>query len=435
MNIQQLRSKLSAGIRRQRDQLRELYHLVRKEIRAVEDPAPVEQRDLNYVASATQAVLLQNPKGARLIVWTTFWFFFLAILWASFASVDEFTRAGGKIVPSRHLQVVQNLEGGILAELYVSEGAEVTVGQPLLRIDDTLFSSSFREQAQHVHQLKVQLQRLQAESRGEIFSVPKGEFEFPEIYEQEERLFKSRSREFKAKEEQLARSFNLVSQELEMMRPLLKEGAISEVEVLRLERQANDLSGELKTTRLSIQSQIHQELNEVAAEYARYNETLTALEDRVDRTIVRSPVTGRVNQIRVKTIGGVIQPGMDILDVVPTGDRLLIEARVSPVDIAFLHPGQKAVVKVTAYDFAIHGGLEGELVHISPDTLVDAEGNSYYSIKVETEKSFLGPTAEDSLPIIPGMTVEAEILTGRKTIMRYLLNPLLRARDRAFSER
>jgi len=404
-----------------------------EEIRSVEELKDVQQRDLNYVSSATQAVLLQNPKGARWIVWGSFWFFIAALIWAAFAYIDEYTRGVGKVIPSRYLQIVQNLEGGILSELYVAEGDNVEVGEPLLRIDDTLFSSSFREQTQHFNQLEVRLLRLRAEAKGEIFAVGDVQPQLLDIFRQEENLFKSRRKEFKAKESQLLRSHELVSQELTMMRPLLNEGAISEVEVLRLERQANDLGGELESVRLSFLSQVQQELNEVAAEYARLSETMNALEDRVNRTVVRSPVSGQVKQIMVKTIGGVIQPGMDILEVVPTGDRLLIEAKVSPADIAFLHPGQKAIVKVTAYNFTVHGGLNGTLVHISPDTLLDDEGNSYYAIKVETEQGVLGENL--GLPIIPGMTVEVEVLTGKKTILQYLLHPVLRAKSRALSER
>lgn len=449
-----------------------------EEIKLVEEHEESGNAELRYISSAKAAVLMQNPKGARFIVWAIFCFICTALIWASWAEIDEYTRGQGRVVPSRYLQVIQNLEGGILSEVYVNEGEEVNSGQPLLRIDDTIFSSSFREQNLKKNHMNIKLMRLQAESSGSEFRLPdKVSSDLSGLFQKELALFASRQKELEssklvlqgqisqkqqelhelqAKERQISRSYELVDKEVQMTKPLLEAGAISEVEVLRLERQANDLLGELESAGLSIprlesqleeaqnklqgyilsfQSEAHQELNEVSSEYVRISESLQALEDRVERTIVRSPVAGEIKRIMVKTIGGVIQPGMDILEIVPTGDRLLIEARVSPADIAFLHPGQKAVVKVTAYDYAIHGGLDGVLVDISPDTIVDENEGSFYLIKIETKQMGLGEGGAEILPIIPGMTVEAEILTGKKTVLQYLLKPLLRAKNRAFTER
>ena len=235
----------------------------------------------------------------------------------------------------------------------------------------------------------------------------------------------------------------------------MKAGAISEVEVLRLERQANDLKGELTGAELAlprVQSSLNEaveklanaglafrneaqkELNEVRSELSRLTETSSALSDRVDRQIVRSPVAGTVKRLLITTLGGVIQPGMDILEIVPSEDKLQVEARVRPADIAFLYPGQKAMVKVTAYDFAVHGSLQGEVVHISPDTIVDEEGDSYYLVRVETELAYLGRESAP-LPIIPGMTVSVDILTGEKTVLDYILKPILKTKQLALRER
>lgn len=225
--------------------------------------------------------------------------------------------------------------------------------------------------------------------------------------------------------------------------------------MLRLERQANDVKGEISSTEISLlreQSKLdealkkleeaeinfknlaHVELNEIAAELRRLAETSMALEDRVKRTTVRSPVRGTIKQLLVNTIGGVVQPGMDLVEIVPLEDNLLIEAKIRPSDIAFLHPGLKAIVKITAYDFSIYGGLDAKVERISADTIMDEEGESYYIVRVRTNKSYID-TLQAPLPIIPGMLTEVNILTGKKSVLEYLLKPILRARERAMRER
>ncbi|MES9888901.1 MAG: HlyD family type I secretion periplasmic adaptor subunit, partial [Candidatus Sedimenticola sp. 6PFRAG1] len=262
-------------------------------------------------------------------------------------------------------------------------------------------------------------------------------------------------RELNAKRSQLRRSLNLVRKELTMTKPLVSAGAISEVEVLRLERQVNELEGDLQSTTLSIprvrsqldeaqkkadevelrfQSEAREQLNEVSAEVSRLQESSVTLKDRVQRTAVRSPVHGTVKQILVSTVGGVIQPGMELVEIVPLEDTLLIEAKISPKDIGFLSPGQKTIVKFTAYDFAIFGGLDGKLEQISPDTIKDENDETYYQVRVRTDRNYLGSEA-NSLQIISGMQTEVDIVTGKKTVLQYLLKPVLRAKEKALRER
>lgn len=438
--------------------------------------ANIPPQDLDYISSARAAVLEQSPKGGRYVLWSVVIFFVVAILWANWAELDEFARGEGKVIPSQYIQVVQNLEGGILAELYVREGESVTRGEKLLRIDDTQFSSSLREAGVTLAQLELKSQRLRAESSGAAFE-PIVKASWPEfIVQQEVAFYDSRQNELKgnkeifeqqlsqrkqelaeleAKEAQLQRSYNLLNQELEMTRPLVNEGALSEVELLRLERQVNDLLGELEAAQLAIprvrssfdeareklgsvevvyKREAQEELNEITLELSRLQETSEALVDRVKRTLVVSPVAGTVKQLLVKTIGGVIQPGMDIVEIVPSEEIMLVEARVRPSDIGYMHPGQKAKVKFSAYDFSVMGGLEGEVVHISPDTIQDENGDSFYLVRVETSRTFIGPDGRE-LPIIPGMTVSVDILTGKKTILDYLLKPILKTKQLALSER
>ena len=436
------------------------------------------REDADYLSDARAALLLQTPRGGRLILWLTLFFVCAAIGWASWAELDEVTTGSGRVIPSRHIQEVQNLEGGILSALMVEEGDLVEKGQPLLQIDDTGFSSSLRESQQQTISLRAKSVRLQAESSGEAFAAPESlRTDYPELVAQELLLYQNRQdelktnsniqvdrknqieheiRELESKQQRAAKSLALSRRELNMTRPLVATGAISEVEVLRLERQVNELAGEQESTRLAIprarsrlaeaekriaevdlqfRNEAHAQLNDINAELSRLSESKVALEDRVERTVVRSPVRGTVKQILVNTIGGVIQPGMRLMEIVPLEDFLLVEARIRPKDIAFLHPGQRAIVKLTAYDFAIYGGLEGELEHISADTIQQkADDESYYLVRVRTKKNHLGEN-DGSLQTISGMLAEVDIITGKKTVMDYLLKPVLRARERAMRER
>nr|WP_246341235.1 HlyD family type I secretion periplasmic adaptor subunit [Simiduia aestuariiviva] len=450
----------------------------RRFIGAEEDPAerPQYEEDLNYMNSSAAAVLQQSPKGGQILLWAILAFVLLILVWAAMAAVDEFTRGEGRVIPSQKLQVIQNLEGGIVQEIFVREGEMVTRGQPLLRIDDTQFSSSFQETDVTLDQLTAKVARLEAEAAGEEFAPEGIEGVDPQFVAQEIALYSSRKLERKTNERvireqllqkeqemselvartnQLERSYKLLESELNLTRPLVADGAVSEVEMLRLERQGNDLLGELEAAQLSIpraraaidevkekleasrlvfQSEVQSELAEVRGELSRQIQSSKAAEDRVKRTLVRSPVAGTVKQMMVDTIGGVIRPGVDIVEIVPSEDKLLVEARIRPSDIAFISPGQVANVKVTAYDFAIHGGLSGRVVNISPDTIVDEEGDSYYLVRVETDAAFVG-TEEQLMPIIPGMVVSVDILTGKKTILDYLLKPILKTKQLALRER
>lgn len=435
--------------------------------------------DLKYMSYSSEAMLQQAPGLHRILLRTISLFVVVMLTWAYFAEVDEFTRGQGRIVPSSDLQVVQNLEGGILAKLMVEEGDLVVRDQPLLQIDDTVFSSSLRERALQIAQLQAKAARLRAQATGSTFAEQStGSDAVVDVkildserifYESSLAEFNSRLAALNQKVEQkkqelssvrlnrrsLSNSYALLSKELEFTRPLVKDGAVSQVQLLQLERQANDLRGELGRAELAIPqlqseyqeaennrdtfaqnfaNEARRELNEVNAELARLLESNEAISDRVARTVVRSPVRGTIKQIKVKTVGGVIQPGMDLIEIVPADDSLLVDAKVVPSDIAFIHPGQKASVKLTAYDFSIHGGLEAHVLLISPDTIEDQDGNSYYEVRLKTDSASLG-SGRNALPIIPGMTVEVDILTGKKSVLDYILKPILKTQELAFRER
>ncbi len=459
------------------NQLQKAYDALRHTVLYEDDEAPPLSGDeLNFVSSAKNAVLSQSPKGAKTLLRIVLAFFVVFFLWAAFTTVDEFTRGDGKVIPSQQIQIIQNLEGGILAERFVSEGEIVERGQPLVRLDDTRFSSSLREAGVTLSQLQIKSHRLRAEAENIPFKIPEDTKWEQRLVNQERAFYDSRQREFQgnrqvleqqlsqkkqelseltAKKEQVEKSFELLETELELTRPLVSEGAVSEVELLRLERQLNDLSGELEAAKLALprvesslieaeeklrnvtlvfRREAREQMNEITLELSRLTETSEALVDRVKRTVVKSPVTGTVKRLLVNTIGGVIQPGMDIAEIVPSEETLLIEAKIRPSDIAYLHPGQEAKVKFTAYDFSVMGGLDGKVVHISPDTIMDEQNESFYLVRVETSRVFTGPDGTE-LPIIPGMTVSVDVLTGEKTVLDYLLKPILKTKQLALRER
>jgi membrane fusion protein, adhesin transport system len=421
---------------------------------------------------------LHAPRGfAHLLLFVIVAFFAAFFAWASWAELDEVTRGDGKVIPSRHVQVVQNLEGGIVAEMLVREGAIVERGQVLVRIDDVRAASSLRESRTRHLALLGALGRLRAEvDETALAFPPEVVAEAPQVAQNERALYHAREEalaselgvlrsqaaqreqeltELATRLEQLERSHALALEELEITEPLAASRVVSKVQLLRLQREVSDLAGELETTRLAVprveaalgeanrrieerelsfRAEAQRELNAVQAEAAALAEVIAAEADMVSRTEVRSPVRGTVKQLFVTTVGGVIQPGADLIEIVPLEDNLLVEARVRPADIAFLHPGQPAVVKVTAYDFAIYGGLDAVVEGISADTITDERGESFYRVRVRTHDIALQEAGEP-LPIIPGMTTQVDILTGEKTVLDYLLGPILRAKERALRER
>lgn len=435
------------------------------------------KNDLQYMSSVSEAIAEQTPRGASALLWTVVLFIVIAIFWAIWAELDEITRGDGEIIPSSQLQVIETLEGGAVSEILVREGDIVEKGQVLLRIDDIRFSSSLKENQVRQFELIAKAARLKAEADNIEFDSPKGfPAEYQTMIEQEHFLYSTRKAEMmaglaglqqqvsqrnqelkaaKSQEGQLKRSYGLLKRELDITRPLLKEGVISEVEFLRLKRQLNDLQGELSGVRLNIpriestlqetkeklggselqfRNEARRELNEVGAEISRIKQSLTGMNDRIDRAEVKAPVKGTVKQLLVNTVEGVVQPGDELLNIIPWEDALLVEARIRPSDIANIAPGQKAVIKVTAYDFSIYGGVDAKVIFISPSTILDEEGESYYLVRLETEKPYIG-TASTELPLIAGMTVGVDILTGKKTVMDYLLKPVLKAKNRALTER
>lgn len=425
-----------------------------------------------------KALIDDSPRVVRITLWAILSFFIIMIAWAALAEIDEVTRGDGKAIPSSRLQKIQNLEGGIVAEVFVHEGEVVNAGAPLLRLDDTRFRSNAGESEADRLALEARIQRLTAQVEGKetLTLSPHIMEKSPDIANGELELFASVNKriqselsglneqlvqkkqellDYQAKAEQYRRSLGLLQQEISMSEPLVAKGAISKVEVLRLRRSEVETRGQLESVTLAVpraeaalkeidskmgeargryRSEALSQLNEARTDLSKTEASGKAIEDRVNRTLVTSPVRGIVQQLMVNTIGGVIQPGNDIVEIVPLDDTLLVEAKIRPQDIAFLRPGQEAIVKFTAYDYTIYGGLKAKLEQISPDTVTDKEGKSFYVIRLRTEKNHLG-SDENPLIIIPGMVASVDIITGKKTILAYLLKPILRARAEAFRER
>jgi membrane fusion protein, adhesin transport system len=431
--------------------------------------------DFEFVSSVRSSVLIQSPKSTQRVIWTIAFLVVWLITWASLAEIDEITRGDGRIIPSGQLQVVQNLEGGIVKDILVQVGDEVKQGQEILKIDNSKFTSTYAESIVKFDELKAKELRLRAEGNNELFidDIKVHSNRMTELIEQEKSLYeinqlqlnsqikilkeqltqkRSEIKEAKSKLKHLQNSFRLLEREVNLSIPLAESGVISEVDMIKLERDLNKASEEMEGVKISIpgliskgqeikskisearlefQTKARLEWHEVIADLAKLKESKVYLKDQVSRTVVLAPVGGTVNQIFVHTVGGVVKPGMDLIEIVPSDDALLAEIKVKPQDIAFLHENQKALVKFTAYDFAIFGGLKGEVANISPDTITDEEGDSFYMVRIRINDDM----GKKKLDIIPGMTITTDILTGKKTVMDYLLKPIFKAKNNALSER
>jgi adhesin transport system membrane fusion protein len=444
---------------------------------AGEGSVRASREDADFALGRDGAELLRPRGFAHLLLAVIALFLVLFFAWASWATLDEVTRGEGRVIPSSQVQVVQNLEGGIVSAILVREGEIVEGGQVLLRIDNIRAASDLRENRKRYLALLGALARLRAEvdATGLAFA-PQVLAEAGEVVREEGALFDARRQalqlelailhsqaeqrqqelaELQRRLVQLENSYGLALEELKITEPLAERRVVPKIDLLRLKRQVNDLEGDLETTRLGIEriktasheadrrieekslsfrADAQRELTVVRAEADALEEKIAADSDRVQRTDVRSPVRGTIKQLFVNTVGGVVQPGEALVEIVPLEDTLLVEAKVRPADIAFLRPGQPATVKVTAYDFSIYGGLEAVVEDISADTITDENSERFYRIRVRTTEGTL-VKAGAPLPIIPGMTTEVDILTGEKTVMDYLLKPILRARQTALRER
>ncbi|MBA3696032.1 MAG: HlyD family type I secretion periplasmic adaptor subunit [Methylotenera sp.] len=430
--------------------------------------------DIPWDEEADMMLIEQSPRRAKKLLYWIAIILFGLIIWGYFAEVDEVTRGEGRVIPSKQLQIIQSLDGGIVTEILVKEGDTVAQGTPLIRIDETRAVSSLRENQSQYMSLLVKEARLQALATGGAFTPPpEVQKQEPELYAQEYALYQSSKEELASsisisrdqmeqREKELAevqfkkelaeKTYDSTSKELAANKPLLASGAVSEIDILKLEREVNRAKGDIDQSRAQLsriqsaisearrkisevdqafRNKVRTELNDTSAKLGSLTETSVALSDKVKQSTLKSPVKGKINKIYYNTIGGVIQPGKEVMELVPLDDALVIETKIEIRDIAFLRPNQPAVVKLTAYDYTVYGTLDAMVESISPNSTVDEKGNAYYLVRVRTLKSSLGK----GLPIIPGMVAQVDVLTGKKTILSYLLKPVLKAKAHAFTER
>jgi len=451
------------------------YSYEKKDIKKLQTK---DKDDLEYMNSVSSAMLMKNSLSTKIMLWLSFIVIIWLIVWAYYANIDSLTRGQGKVIPSSQIQVIQNLEGGIVSDIEVKEGDSVKKGDILVKIDDTNFNSLYLESKLKYNELQAKSIRLLAESTGKPFRVTKYILtKSPHLIKHERSLYKTNKaqlenniaiyehrlrqkrnelKEAQAKLVQLSHNYDLISQEVNLNRPLVKEGIVSRVEFLQLQRQANNIRGDMKATKLSIprlvsvieeqkdnikevtlkfKNKAKEDYNEVKAEMYRIKQANVARADKVKRTFVRSPVDGTIKQLLVNTIGGVVKPGMDIVEIVPSEDRLVVEAKIQPKDIAFLYPGQRAIVKFSAYNFAIYGSLQGKVTNISADTIIDKiDKKNYFMVRIETDKNYLGK-GKNKHYVMVGMTASVDIVTGKKTVLEYILKPILRAKENLLSNR
>lgn len=436
-----------------------------------------DAEDLMFMEELEAAVRLKPSFTSNLMLVSVTALIVIMLAWMAFSTIDEMTHGEGQVVPSSEIQVVQSLEGGVLKELLVNEGEIVKKGQILLKISDVAFASEEQGTQARQESLLIKRVRLEAEANGKAFVIdPALSAKAPDIARNEEELYRSRQKELQnaqsilddkissasaqiselgAKISRLSESKKLVEQELGITRKMVEQRAVPKLDEIRLSRELNDISGQINEAaeqRQGLQAELSAarkerddqenkfrsqalgELNDVQTQLSQLDSSLTAIGDRVDRSEIRSPVDGVVNKISLKTIGGVVEPAMRLAEIVPLNDELKIIARVPPSEIAFLKPGQEAKVKISAYDSQRYGFLTGQLVRLGANSVTDSKGNIFFEIEVRTKKNHLGDDA-NPLPITPGMVAQVEIITGERSILAYLLQPVFRAKDRALTER
>ena len=443
-------------------------------------PSAKAQEDLEFMPPSLEAHLQKPGRKVSALMGSVILFCFIFIVWANWAKVDEVSRGEGKIIPSSSVQKIGNLEGGIIQEILVKEGQIVQKNQLLMRIDPTIAKARLKESYDGYYQRLADVERLKAQTEDRDFSVPEEvQKNAPQAAAEAEERYKARQdrlkteisiaqkeleqktqelSELQARAKEYEQAVALAQQELGIQKPLVQRGLGARMDLLKIERDLNETQGRLDSTLINIRkaeaavkqaeeklkqvpivfrNEDYNELKEATNKLAQAQGIFRSQENIASRTEIRSPVKGIVKQILLTTLGGVIKPGENIMEIVPLDDSLLVEVNIKPSDIAFLRPGQKALLKITAYDYSIYGGLDAELVDISPDTVVDEKDSrrpSYYRVKLRTTNLKFTKSKEEK-PLIPGMVVTADIRTGKKTVMDYLLKPIIKAKDEALSER
>lgn len=403
----------------------------------VVDTASVQKSNgVDYVEDSHSTVYRRVPERAANALYLLAAVIFISFVWAYFAKLDVSTSANGKIVPTSQIQAIQNLEGGIVKSISVKLGDHVKKDQVLVTLDDTRFAAEYNQALTKLAVLKSDIARLTAKAEGKdkIEFDPKFAAENPQQVAEETDLFNRDKSAFDKDMQLLNKQHDLLNKEIGIIVPLAKQGVVSNVEKLRLERDLVTLEQSIQEKKNAWQDQAREQLNKAQGDYSVLLQSMGEARDRMTRTIVRAPTDGIVNQVHVTTIGEVVKPGDTIVELVPVADELTVQAFVRPSDIGFIQVGQKALVKVSAYDYSIYGGLDATVQTISADAIKDKKDESFYEVKLRTKKNYL-KGKDQKLLLMPGMTVTVSILTGEKTVLSYIFKPFIKARQTALQER
>lgn len=397
--------------------------------------------DQEFTRETTHAVLNKSSPFSRWILYAVILLVLVLLLWAYVGKIEQVTVGEGTVIPTSKVKIIQSLDGGIVVDIPVREGQVVKSGQLLIRLDDTRYTADYRESYAQYMALEAIVARLTAEA----YRYPKITFSAdllknqPELAERETRLFQFRAQALQQEVDVLKNSERLATEEFNMYGALVDKGTVSRVDFLRAQRRVD----ELKTALLEKIDKFHEnvwtELNDKKASLSTLHEKLASLEDKMQRTSIYSPVNGAVKKLNIVTVGGTIQPGMSIMEIVPLEDRLMVQAKIKPADIAFIQVGQQATVRLAAYDYTVYGDLNGKVEYISADTVQQpkegpTEEPPVYLVNIRTDRNYLG-NEKHKLPIIPGMTATVHIITGSRTVLEYIMKPLIKAKKEALRER
>ncbi len=459
------------------NRLKEIFKLFNNNDNLKLPKTPLNKNDYEYMKSLSAAVVFSSSKKLHWVLISFCITIFLFITWAAFAEIDEIARGSGKVVPNGQNQIVQNLEGGIVQEILVKEGDIVEKDQVLVRISNEKGTSTAMSNEIKSYYLQAQIKRLEAELKRAPFEYTKAENqELNEFLDNENELYLTNQKQLESKisilKEQIKQKENdlkdakqtiehmkfsvgAISKEVTMTKPMVERGIRSQVDFLKLQREESDAKNKLQSVTLSVDkinseilelnkkidetneindATIREKLNEAINNLKDVEANKLASSDQVARTVVKSPSNGIVQKLHINTVGGSIKPAQDLLEIVPTDSNLIVEVKILPKDIAFIYQGQKAIVKFSAFDFSIFGGLDGHVINISPDTIVEKDEKTFYIVRIETEKNYIGDE-KNQKHIIPGMIADVDILTGKKTVLDYILKPILKTKTYTFTER
>lgn len=401
----------------------------------------VQSEDLDFIADSKTALLTKSTPIAGIILYSIITLLVVLLIWSYFATIEQLTIGQGKVIPSSEVKIIQSLDGGIIASIDINEGQLIKKNQKLIQFDDTRYKSDFEQAREKYYALQATIARLTAETQNlnEINFPEELKVEHQDLMATEIKLFQAKQKALQQELAVLQKNYDLSASMLKIYEPLLKKGVVPKIDYYKAQQSANEIQRTMLTLNDKYREDALTELGQRKADRAVITESMTSLKDKMQRTTIYSPVNGIVKKLYVHTIGAVIQTGQPILEIVPVEDSLLVQVKVKPADIAFINVGQEATVKITAYDYSIYGSLPGKVEYISADTIEEKsntpqEEMTYYYVNVRTNKSYLG-SEQYKLPIMSGMKAMVYIKTGDKTVLEYLLKPLIKAKEESLRER